>query len=204
MDVAAALATAILMSACPAETPPAMALDGVPQVLVAGRSYEVGLASTGAGTAVSGWTLGVFDRLGRGWSADLPSLGFRQAFSVGMTGAPYAVSGAYVESLLGGGTCTRTLSLSVPVERRVLGVVACRRGEVEPRTLTLGCDDAQRVRLRGLTWRGWNDDVAVGRGAGGVRVRLSRPRECAELDGFIYTRARVDGRTYRVDCPITD
>lgn len=201
MDVAATLAAAALMAACPGDTPPAMALDGVPAALVAGRSYEVGLVPTGVGSAASGWTLSVFDRTGRGWSADLPSLGFRQAFSVGLTGAPYTVSGAYVETL-GTGTCTRTLTLSVPVERRVLGVVGCRRGAVEPRTLTLGCD-GRRVRLRGLTWRGWHDDVATGRGAGGVRVRLSRPRECTELDGFIYTRARVDGRTYVVDCPIS-
>jgi len=58
------------------------------------------------------------------------------------------------------------------------------------------------LRLRGLTWRGWNRDVAVGRSASGVRVRLSAPRECASLDGFIYTRARVSGRAYVIDCPI--
>jgi hypothetical protein len=192
-----------LMAACPAETPPAMALDGAPEVLVAGRSYTVGLRPTGAGSATGpGWTLGVFDRSGRGWSADLPTLGFRQAFSVGLTGAPYAVSGTYLE-VLGDTTCTRTLSLSLPVERRVLGVVGCRRGAVEPRTLTLGCE-GKRFRLRGLTWRGWNDDVAVGRSSAGVRVRLSKPRECAELDGFIYTRARVQGRSFAIDCPISD
>lgn len=199
----AGLAVAAALAACPADVPAAMTLDGVPPVLVAGKSYEVGLVATGSGAPVGrGWTLGVFDRLGRGWSADLPSLGFRQAFSVGLTGAPYAVSGTYAEAL-GEGTCTRTLSASVPVERRVLGVVACRRGAVEPRTLTLGCE-GKRLRLRGLTWRGWNDDVAVGRGAGGVRVRLSKPVECTELDGFIYTRARVDGRRYVVECPISD
>lgn len=202
MDVAATLAAAVLMSACPADSPPAMALDGVPATLVAGRSYEVGLTGTGAGSALSGWTLGVFDRLGRGWSADLPSLSFRQSFSVGLTGAPYAVSGAYVEAL-GAGTCERKLSVSVPVERRVLGVVGCRRGAVEPRALTLGCD-GRRLRLKSLTWKGWNDDVAVGRGAGGVRVRLSVPRECSALDGFIYTRARVHGRSFVIDCPIAD
>lgn len=199
----AGLAVAAALAACPAETPAAMTLDGVPSVLVAGKSYEVGLVPTGAGTATGpGWTLGVFDRVGRGWSADLPSLGFRQAFSVGLRGAPYAVSGEYLE-VLGDGTCTRRLAVSVPVERRVLGVVACRRGEVEPRALTLGCH-GKRVRLRGLTWRGWNEDVAVGRTAGGVRVRLSHPRECSELDGFIYTRARVNGRSFVIDCPITD
>jgi hypothetical protein len=201
--VIAGLAVAAALAACPADVPPAMALDGVPQVLVAGKSYEVGLLPTGAGTAAGrGWTLGVFDRTGRGWSADLPSLGFRQAFSVGLTGAPYAVSGEYLEGL-GETTCTRKLSVSVPVERRVLGVVACRRGEVEPRSLTLGCD-GKRLRLRSLTWRGWNDDVAVGHTASGTRVRLSRPRECSELDGFIYTRARVQGRSFLIDCPILD
>ena len=74
---------------------------------------------------------------------------------------------------------------------------------VHPRVLTLGCD-GRRFRLKSLTWRGWNEDVAVGRGAGGVRVRLSSPRECSALDGFIYTRARVQGRSFVIDCPISD
>lgn len=194
----------LAVAACPAGTPAAMRLEGVPASLVAGRSYTASLAPTGVGEATGrGWTLGVYDRLGRGWSADLPSLDFRQAFSIGLTGAPYAVSGTYLEVLGDGGTCTRVLSESARVERRVLGVVQCRRGAIEPRTLTLGCD-SRRIRLRSLTWRGWNDDVALGRGAGGVRVRLSRPEECASVGGFIYTRARVDGRRYVVDCPIED
>ena len=88
------------------------------------------------------------------------------------------------------------------VERRVLGVVGCRRGAVEPRTITVGCDERRRIRLRSSTWRGWHSDVAVGRSADGVRVRLSRPEECAELGAFIYTQARVDGRTYFTGCPL--
>ena len=107
-----------------------MALDGVPQVLVAGKSYEAELVPTGTGTAVgSGWKLGVFDRVGRGWSADLPGLGFRQAFSVGLTGAPYAVSGEYLEAL-GTASCTRTLSVSSAgrAARARPGGVPARRG----------------------------------------------------------------------------
>ncbi|MBE2314651.1 hypothetical protein DVA67_001595 [Solirubrobacter sp. CPCC 204708] len=193
--IAAALIS--LAAACPAETPAAMRLEGVPPVLVSGRSYTASLAPTGVGEATgAGWTLGVFDRLGRGWKADLPSLGFQQAFSVGLTGAPYAVSATYAEP-----SCTRTLSVSAAVERRVLAVADCRRGVSEPRTLVVGCD-GRRVRVRGLSWRGWNEDVAVGTGAGGARVRLSRPQECVAVDGFIYTRARVDGRRYVLDCPI--
>jgi hypothetical protein len=177
-----------------------MRLDGVPAVLVSGRSYTASLVSTGAGEAVgSGWTLGVYDRVGRGWSAELPSLAFRQAFSVGLTGAPYAVTGTYSENV-GGVACTRTLSVSAAIERRVLAV-SCRRAVVEPRTLRIGCGGK---RVRGLTWRDWNADVAVGRGSGGVRVRLSRPEECASLGGFIYTRARVGGRRSVIDCPIED
>lgn len=196
----AALALMASITACPAEAPAAMRLDGVPSVLVSGVSYEAALEPTGAGSATGrGWTLGVFDRKGRGWSADLPSLMFRQAFSVGLTGAPYAVSGTYLEALADGTTCTRTLTESVGVERRIL--VGCREGVIEPRTLTVGCG-GKRVRLRGLRWTGWNEAVAVGRGSGGVRVRLSQPEECAELGGFIYTRARVDGRRYRLDCPL--
>ena len=119
---------------------------------------------------------------------------FQQAFSVGLTGTPYTVSATYAER-----DCTRTLSVTAAVERRVLGLVTCRRGAVEPRTIVLGCDGR---RLRSLTWRGWNSDVAVGRGPGDVRVRLSRPEECAELGAFIYTRARVGARRYVIDCPI--
>lgn len=197
----ASVLASLAVAACPAGTPAAMQLDGVPPELVAGRSYPASLVATGAGEATGrGWTLGVYDRLGRGWSADLPSLGFHQAFSVGLTGAPYSVSGTYLEKL-GDGTCTRVLTVSADVERRVLGLTGCRRAAVSPRTLLVACGGR---RLRGLTWRGWNDAVAVGRGAGGVRVRLSRPEECASVGGFLYTRARVDGRRYVVDCPIED
>jgi hypothetical protein len=196
--IAAALAS-LAVAACPADVPAAMQLDGVPATLVSGRSYTASLVPTGVGEAVGdGWKLGVFDRLGRGWAAELPGLGFRQAFSVGLTGAPYAVTGTYAEALGEGASCTRVVSVSAAVERRVLAV-SCRRAVVEPRTLRVRCG-ARRVS--GLTWRGWHSDVAVGRGAGGVRVRLSRPEECATVDGFIYTRARVDGRRYVVDCPI--
>ena len=64
----------------------------------------------------NGWKLGVFDRLGRGYFADLPGLDFQQAFSVGLTGTPYTVSATYAER-----DCTRTLSVKAAVERRVLG-----------------------------------------------------------------------------------
>jgi hypothetical protein len=199
--VIVSLVAASLALACPAVQPAAMRLVGVPPVLVSGRGYVAGLEPTGEGSAAGGgWELGVFDRTGRGWSARFETIGFRQAFSVGLTGSPYTVSGRYAE-VLGAGTCERVLSVTLPVERRVLGVFDCRRAAVEPRRLVLGCDGS-RVRLRGLSWRGWHSAVAVGRGAGGVRVRLSHPRECVAVDGFIYTRARVDGRRYVVDCPI--
>lgn len=195
----AALALSAALAACPADTPAAMRLEGVPSVLVSGRPYTAALLPTGSGTAVpGGWTLGVHDRGGRGWSAQLPALEFRQAFSVGLTGAPYAVTGTYAETL-GDGSCTRTLSVAAAVERRVLGLTSCRRAAVAPRTLLLACGGR---RLRGLRWRGWHDDVAVGRAAAGERVRLSRPEECASVGGFLYTRARVDGRPYVIDCPI--
>ena len=190
-----ALAVSVALAACPADTPAAMRLEGVPTTLVSGRSYTASLAATGVGEAVgNGWKLGVFDRLGRGYFADLPGLDFQQAFSVGLTGTPYTVSATYAER-----DCTRTLSVTAAVERRVLGLVTCRRGAVEPRTIVLGCKGRH---VRSLTWRGWNSDVAVGRGAGDVRVRLSRPEECAEVGGFIYTRARVGARRYVIDCPI--
>src|SRR5690349_21218174 len=136
-----ALAVSVALAACPADVPPAMQLEGVPATLVSGRSYTASLAPTGAGQAVgSGWKLGVFDRLGRGYSADLPGLDFQQAFSVGLTGTPYTVSATYAEP-----TCTRTLSISAAVERRVLGLVTCHRGAVEPRTIVLGCN-GRRLR----------------------------------------------------------
>ena len=90
-------------------------------------------------------------------------------------------------------------AVKAAVERRVLGLVSCRRGAVEPRTIVLGC---RGRHLRSLTWRGWNSDVAIGRGAGDTRVQLSRPEECAGVGGFVYTRARVGARRYVIDCPI--
>ena len=111
---------------CPADTPAAMRLEGVPTTLVSGRSYTASLAATGVGQAVgNGWKLGVFDRLGRGYFADLPALDFQQAFSVGLTGTPYTVSATYAEPGLhadalgeGGGGATRARLGDVPARRR--------------------------------------------------------------------------------------
>ena len=67
------------------------------------------------------------------------------------------------------------------------------------------------MRLRGLRWTGWNGDTATGRGElqghAEAKVTLSSPRECATLDGFIYTRARIvtPARTYAripIACPL--
>jgi hypothetical protein len=180
-----------------------MQLSGLPSPLVAGRTYTVALEETGAGEVVErlGATIGVFDRTGRGWSAKYGYVrGLSQQFAVGLRGAPYTISATYEER-----TCTRTLSVSRPVERRIYAVAGCARRALEPRVLVLRCG-GRRVRVTGLRWMGWNSDRATGRGHGAT-VTLSSPRECATLDGFIYTRARIvtRDRVYQrvpVACPI--
>src|SRR3954454_8920007 len=108
--------------ACPPAVPAAMVLTGVPAVAVIGRSYTLGLDPSGAADAYAtvgrnGSTLGVHDRVGRGWSAHYEYLtGVQQAFSVGIAGAPFLASGSYSEALPSGGTCTRTLSTALPIE----------------------------------------------------------------------------------------
>jgi len=126
------------------------------------------------------------------------------------SGAPFMASGSYSEALPTGGTCTRTLSDPLPIERLILAVVNCHRGVEEPSSgLVLRCDDPPRLRVRGLSWTGWNKDVAVGRGklhGRAVRVVLSHPVECSELNGFIYSRASVSGVARRIPiyCPLPD
>src|ERR1700712_455513 len=153
--------------ACAADVPAAMALAGLPPVAVAGQGYTVrldpveGVDTVPAGR--NGSTLAVFDPAGRGWSAHYQYLaGVRQAFSVGLDG-PYRVSGSYSE-VSGAGTCTRTLTDSLPVERRGYAGVNCRRGVVEPASgLVLRCDGT-RLRLSGLSWTGWNANRVTGHG----------------------------------------
>ena len=189
-----------------------MQMTGLPARLIAGRGYTVALEPTGAGSVVdTSATISVFDRTGRGWSARYGYVrGLRQAFSVGLTGAPYAVSASY-EERAAEATCTRTLTTSLPVERRIYAAPSCAaRRAIEPRTLVLRCR-GERLRLRGLRWTGWNGDTATGRGElqghGEAKVTLSSPRECATLDGFIYTRARIvtPARIYArvpIACPL--
>jgi hypothetical protein len=102
------------------------------------------------------------------------------------------------------------VSVTLPIERRILGVVNCTRGAVAPATgLVLRCDGA-KLRLRSLQWSGWNQNTTTGRGTLNGRpatVTLSRPDECSQLDGFIYTRATVKtaARTLKrvaIDCPL--
>jgi hypothetical protein len=178
-----------------------MRLAGLPSVLIAGHTQTVALEPTGSGTVVnSSATISVYDRTGRGWSATYQYVrGLSQAFGVGLTGTPYEVSVSYPERVADS-TCLRTLAVSLPVERRIYAVVGCARRALEPRTLVLRCD-GERLRLGGLRWTGWNGPTATGR-AGRITVKLSRPQECGELDGFIYTRARIARRTYTIDCPI--
>jgi len=190
--------------ACSADVPAALALVGPPPVAVTGKTYSVALvagALPDAAVEANGSTLGVHDARGVGWSAHRDTLLSQQAFSVGFNG-PFTVTGSYSERVASGGTCTRVLSLALPTLRRIYAVAGCRGRALEPSRLVLRCDSKRRLHLSGLHWTGWNGDRAIGHGAGGSRVVLSRPEECSTLQGFIYTRAKVRGRSIRIDCPI--
>jgi hypothetical protein len=186
--VAAALAP------CAPETPPALALTGIPPVAIPGRSYEASLRGDGAVVEAAGSDIGVTDSSGRGWSAHYGyARGVTQAFSVGLARAPFTVTASWTEPLADGTTCTRTVTVPLPIERRILAVVKCRGGALEPRSIVLRCR-GERLRLTGLRWKRWNANVTVGHGRLAGRdatVTLSAPRACDTLDGFVYTRARV-------------
>jgi hypothetical protein len=203
-------AAAVAPAPCAADTPPALQLSGVPAVAIPGRSYTARLTGDGAVVSSAGSDIAVKDAKGRGWSAHYGyARGVAQAFSVGLDGAPFTVSAAWTEPVGDSGQCLRTVSVPLPIERHILAVVNCRRGVEEPSSgLVLRCD-GPRLRLGNLEWSGWNRDRTTGRGTLGGRaatVTLSRPEECSELDGFIYTRAKVTsgGRVQRVvvDCPL--
>lgn len=206
---AAALAAA--PAPCAAETPPALQLTGVPPIAIPGRSYTAALVGDGPALDRLGSDIGVTDRTGRGWSAHFEfARGVEQAFSVGIARAPFTVKASYVESVGDSGQCTRQLTVQLPIERRILAVVNCRRGVEEPKSgLVLRCDGS-KLRIKSLKWRGWNGDTTTGRGTLNGRtatVTLSQPRECSELNGFIYTRANVTsaGRVLKrvpIDCPL--
>lgn len=188
------------LAACPADVPPSLALRGLPAVAIPGRTITAGLERVGEAAIGKTSTLAVRDPRGVGWEARFPYVFGAQAFSVGLHG-PYTVTATYTE-VLGTGSCDRTLTSELPIERRIYAVVGCRRRAIEPTRLTLRCG-GERLRLRGLHWTGWNGDVTVGRGAHGARVKLSHPRECSSLNAYIYTRARVNGgRRIPIACPI--
>jgi hypothetical protein len=195
---------------CDPATPAAMALTGLPPVAVIGRSYTVGLtpANDVETVGANGSTLAVHDRTGRGWSAHYDYLkGVSQAFSVGISGAPYTVNGSYSELLASGGTCTRTLAAALPTQRRILAVVNCHSGAVAPREgVVLRCDGTH-LRLRAMRWTHWNAKTTTGHGTllgKRVKVELSKPVECSQLDGYIYSRAQIAGRRIPIYCPLPD
>jgi len=202
----ALLATAALMGPCASETPPALQLTGIPSVAIPGKSYTAMLDGDGAVVDSAGSDIGVKDATGRGWNAHYQfARGVTQAFSVGLRHPPFTVTASWTEP----GPCLRTVTVPLPIERRILAVVNCKRGAEAPATgLVLRCDGS-KLRLRSLEWSGWNDNSATARGTlngRAVKVTLSRPRECSELDGFIYTRATVKTalRTLKlpVECPL--
>jgi hypothetical protein len=206
-----AFVVAAALAPCAPETPPALALTGIPPVAIPGRSYEASLIGDGPVDESAGADIGVTDSSGRGWSAHYEfARGVKQAFSVGIARAPFTVSATWTEPVADGTTCTRTVQTPLPIERRILAVVHCRRGALEPRNgLVLRCA-GKRLRFTHMSWKRWNANVTVGRGrlAGKpATVRLSAPRACDTLDGFVYTRAKVvtDGRVLRrvpIACPL--
>jgi hypothetical protein len=205
-----AFLVAAALAPCAPETPPALQLTGLPPVAIPGRSYEASLTGDGATVESAGSDIAVTDASGRGWSAHYGyARGVTQAFSVGLDRAPFTVSATWTEPIAGG-SCTRTVTAPLPIERRIEAVVECRRGALEPRRgLVLRCR-GDRLRFSALRWTRWNQDVTVGHGrlAGrAARITLSAPRQCDTLNAFIYTRARVetDGRTLRrvpIACPL--
>jgi hypothetical protein len=207
-----AFLVAAALAPCAPETPPALALTGIPPVAIPGRTYEAALTGDGEVVEGAGSDFGVTDTTGRGWSAHYGfARGVTQAFSVGIERAPFTVSATWTEPVGADASCTRTVTVPLPIERRILAVVDCGRAALEPRSgLVLRCR-GDRLRLRALRWKRWNADVTVGRGRLGGRdatVTLSAPRACDTLDGFIYTRAKVavdGGATLRrvpIACPL--
>jgi hypothetical protein len=205
------LLLAAALAPCASDTPPALQLRGIPAVAIPGRTYEASLVGDGAVVESAGSDIGVSDSTGRGWSAHYQyARGVEQAFSVGLARAPFTVTASWTEPVSDAAQCTRTVTVPLPIERRILAVVNCRRGAAEPRSgLVLRCDGS-RLRLTALTWSGWNRNTTVGRGRLAGRpatVTLSAPRECSTLDAFIYTRAKVtsEGRVLKrlaIACPL--
>ena len=188
---------------------PALQLTGIPAVAIPGRAYEASLVGAGAVVDGAGSDIGVTDSSGRGWLAHYESArGVKQQFSVGLERAPFTVSATWTEPA-GDATCTRTVTVQLPIERRIAALVGCRRAAAEPRSLVLRCG-GERLRLSALTWRRWNADTTVGHGRLAGRdatVTLSAPRECATLGAFIYRRARVAGggkvlKRVPISCPV--
>jgi hypothetical protein len=203
----ALLAAAAALGPCAADTPASLQLTGIPQVAIPGKAYAATLSGDGPVVDTAGSDIAVKDAAGKGWNAHFEyARGVVQPFSVGLGRAPFTVSASWTEP----GPCTRTVSVTLPIERRILGVVNCKRGAIAPASgLVLRCDGA-KLRLRSLQWSGWNQNATIGRGTLNGRpatVTLSRPEECSQLDGFIYTRARVrtESRTLKrivIDCPL--
>jgi hypothetical protein len=204
------MATAAL-APCAQGSPAALQLSGIPPVAIPGRSYTASLSGTGAVVESAGSDFGVTDAKGRGYTAPYQfARGVQQEFSVGLDG-PYTVKASWTEPVGASDTCARTVTVPLPIERRILGVVGCKRGEEEPKTgLVLRCDGSH-LSLKSLRWTGWNGDTTTGRGTLNGRaatVKLSRPEECSQLDGYIYTRATLTTAAGRVlkrlpmDCPL--
>ena len=196
---------AALPPACAADSTPSLALTGIPAVAITGKAYAATLSGDGPVVDSAGSDIGIKDANGRGWNAHFEyARGVTQPFSVSLARSPFTVTASWTEP----GPCLRTVTVSLPTERRILAVRDCKRGATAPAGLVLRCDGA-RLRVKALTWTGWNGAKPVGHGrlnGRAVTVTLSRPDECSELDGFIYTRAtvRTAARTLKlpVDCPL--
>jgi hypothetical protein len=208
--VLALLMAAAALAPCAPETPAALQLTGIPSVAIPGHGYLASLTGDGSVVDSAGSDFGVTDASGRGYTAHYEyARGVTQAFSVGLRG-PYTVKASWTEPVGTSGQCSRTVTVPLPIDRQILAVVNCRRGAEAPASgLVLRCDGS-KLRFSGLKWSGWNGNTASGHGTLNGRpatVKLSSPRECSQLDGYIYTRATVTTRSrtlkrVAIDCPL--
>jgi hypothetical protein len=116
------------------------------------------------------------------------------------------VEASYVEiDPLTGAQCERLIAREVRPKRWILFPSRCERGlQRRPRSVIVACGDGN-LQLKRMRWRGWNRLRVRGRGLAWLndcipfcaegtfhyvraRVTLRRPRRCANVERYVYTR----------------
>ena len=156
---------AAALAPCAPETPAALQLTGIPSVAIPGHGYLASLVGRRAGGRLGGLGLRRHRRLAgaaRPRTTSTRAASRRRSASgcAGRTRSRPPGPSRWATC----GTCLRTVTVPLPIERQILAVVNASGARRSRRAGSSCAATAPSCGSTSLKWSGWNGDTTTGRG----------------------------------------